>query len=351
MSEFRHGLVLGKFYPPHDGHRFLVRAAAAFCDRVTVAVLAATAESIPLAERVRWLAADVADTPHVTVAGALDDHPIDYDDPAVWDLHVAVLDAVLAGERVDAVFSAEPYGAELARQYGAADVRLDRTAYPVSGSAVRADPVVHWDQLGPGARTFLAKRVVVVGAESTGTTTLSRDLAAALRARGGAHAYTRWVPEYGREYTLAKMAVAGGAPPEDLVWTHDDFARVARQQCADEDRAAAAGGPVLVCDTDAFATLVWEERYAGAATEPTRAAAAAMPSRAVYLLTGDAGVAFEQDGMRDGAHLRAWMTGRFREELAAQGVPWHELTGDREQRLAAALGIVDDLLARGWSFG
>ena len=34
-----HGLVIGKFYPPHAGHHLLVHAAGAASDRVTVLVL------------------------------------------------------------------------------------------------------------------------------------------------------------------------------------------------------------------------------------------------------------------------------------------------------------------------
>jgi NadR type nicotinamide-nucleotide adenylyltransferase len=355
MTRFRHGLVVGKFYPPHAGHRFLIRSAAAFCDRVTVAVLASSVESVPLDVRVAWLREEFHDQPHVHVEGALDDHPIDYDDPAVWDLHDAVIDEVLGGAAVDATFASEPYGAELARRRGAANVCLDvaRGTFPVSGTAVRTDPAAHWQHLAPAVRGHLAKRVVVVGAESTGTTTLSRDLAAALRSRGGPYDATWWVPEYGREYSLAKLAVARAAAPcglADLTWAPEEFAAVARQQCRDEDAAARAGGPVLVCDTDALATVVWEERYVGRSSAAVRAIAAAMPPRTLYVLTGDEDVPFEDDGLRDGEHLRGWMTGRFREVLDAGDVPWVEVKGPPDERLRQALATVDGHLARGWAF-
>lgn len=72
--QFGHGLVLGKFYPPHAGHHHLVKTAAAQCERLTVLVCAATVESIPLGDRVAWMR-DVH--PGVRVVGALDDHPVD----------------------------------------------------------------------------------------------------------------------------------------------------------------------------------------------------------------------------------------------------------------------------------
>ncbi|MDQ1653844.1 MAG: HTH-type transcriptional regulator, transcriptional repressor of biosynthesis s [Cryptosporangiaceae bacterium] len=347
---FRHGLVIGKFYPPHAGHDHLIRAALRQCGRVTVVACASAGESIPLDLRVEWLRAA---HPSARIAGAIDDHPIDYGDPAVWELHCAVFRHALDGEAVDAVFSSEAYGSELARRFGATAVSVDpdRGAVPVSGTAVRADPVTHWHHLGPGPRSWLVRRIVVVGAESTGTTTLSRDLAVHYRARGGVWAGTRWVPEYGRALTLRNLAELQAADPRktiyDIAWTAGHFAECAREQDAGEEAAARSGSPILICDTDSLATAIWEERYLGSVSPPVAAAAAARRP-ALYLLTGHEGVPFEDDGIRDGEHLRPWMTGRFRAELAARPVPHLELSGGRAERLARAVEACDAVLAAGW---
>ena len=357
----RHGLIIGKFYPPHVGHELLIRTAAAVSDQVTVLVLAHPDEELPLHDRVAWLAATVADLAHVAVAGGDDPHPIDYDDAAVWDLHEREFRRVLAGvtdEPVTAVFSSEPYGAELARRFGAVPVCVDaaRTLEPVSGSAVRADPVAMWERLPAAVRGGLARRVVVIGAESTGKTTLSRDLVDALRARGAAHGLTRWVPEIGRERTIAlqaaaaaRAALAGDPPPdmEDLEWPTSEFVAIAAAQNRREDELAATGGPVLVCDTDAFATGIWHERYVGHRDPDVDALARPHP---LYLVTHHEGVPFVQDGIRDGEHIRAWMTDRFLTDLAASGRRFVVLTGDWAEREATALAAIDDLLADGWPF-
>jgi len=357
-----HGLVIGKCYPPHAGHELLVRSAAAVSDRVSVLVLAHPDEALPLTDRVAWLAATVADLPHVTVAGGDDPHPIDYDDPAVWDLHEAEFRRVLAtitDEPVTAVFSSEPYGVELARRFGARPVCVDpeRTLVPVRASDVRADPVAAWDHLPAPVRAGLARRVVVVGAESTGKTTLCRDLADALRRRGGAHGATRWVPEVGRERTIelqgaavaaAELAGAPRPPMDALAWPTAEFVAIADAQNRREDREAAIGGPVLVCDTDAFATGIWHERYVGRRDAGVDALAR---RHDLYLLTHHDGVPFVQDGIRDGEHVRAWMTDRFAEELDATGRPFVELTGSWAERHEAGLAAIDDLLAAGWPFG
>ena len=48
-----------------------------------------------------------------------DDHPVDYADPKVWQLHMAIFRAAAGTDRVDAVFSSEAYGRELAERFRA----------------------------------------------------------------------------------------------------------------------------------------------------------------------------------------------------------------------------------------
>lgn len=355
----RHGLVLGKFYPPHGGHVLLIRTAAEQSDQVTVLVLAYPSESLAVDSRVAWLRAELADSAHVTVVGGIDPHPVDYDDPAVWDAHMVEFRRVLAhatSEPVTTVFTSEGYGPELARRFDAVHVAVDvnRSRVPVSGTAVRANPLAHWSELPGSVRGGLAKRVVVIGAESTGTTTMTELLAETLRQRGGAFAMTRSVPEYGRLRTIEKLAearraatFAGRAGPTmaDLDWPSSEFVEIADEQNRLEDEAAIAGGPVLLCDTDAFATAIWHERYCGDRSADVEARGRMHP---LYLVTHHDGVPFEQDGLRDGEHLRPWMTTRIEEELAATGRRSVVLTGSLDMRLAVALDAVDTLVAEGW---
>ncbi|NKI43391.1 AAA family ATPase [Streptomyces physcomitrii] len=352
MSRPRHGLVLGKFYPPHAGHHHLVRTARARCERLTVLVCAASVETLPLADRVRWMRET---HPDCRVIGIVDDIPMNLADPEIWDAHLAVFRRGVP-ERVDAVFTSEEYGAELARRFGAVHECVDpaRAAFPVSGTAVRADPVAQWHHLAPPVRAALTRRVVVLGAESTGTTTLARALAAHYRARGGVWAATRWVPEYGRRYSERKLAALHVRRPEarweDAEFTAAEFPLIAERQNALEEEAARAGGPVLFCDTDSFATTLWHERYLGGRSPRTEEIADRVRHH-LWLLTDHASVPFEDDGLRDGEELRPWMTGRFQAELARTGRPFVHLRGSREERLRTAVGAVDALLAAGWEFG
>lgn len=418
MTAFRHGLVIGKFYPPHAGHLYLASAAARHCDQVTVVCMAATQESIPLALRVAWLREALAEHANITVSGIVDDVPVDYHDPAIWQAHedlmreaIAEADAMrgsagataraaagkgqapasAAGREdaatpdggavatmipgrtsesaepapaalpVDAVFTSEGYGDELARRFGAASVCLDpaRALYPVSGTAVRADPLAHWDLLPPAVQAWLCLRVVIVGAESTGKSTLAANLARHYRQQPGLLSRTRQVAEFGREHSQDKLAIArararqSGRPapgPEQLDWCSPEFEFIARRQNTLENAAARHSGPLLVCDTDAFATGIWHERYMGAPSPALAPLATPASPHRLYLLSDVQAVPFTQDGLRDGEHVRDWMQGRFEQALAASGHAWQRVGGNEEQMLAQALAHIDACLHRLWRF-
>ena len=209
-----------------------------------------------------------------------------------------------------------------------------------------------WKSLPPAERERLACRVILVGSESTGKTTLAQQLVEHYRERGGIWADTQWVPEYGREYTeilLERQGVIQANPEAEVhsaEWTAEDFAVIAVEQQRLEDAAAASGSPVLFCDTDAFATQLWERRYLGDGSTAAYDALPVSPPRALYLVADLTGVPFEQDGIRDGEDFRGAMQQWFIDELTARGEHWALVTGTREERLATSIRLVDDVLDR-----
>jgi NadR type nicotinamide-nucleotide adenylyltransferase len=290
---------------------------------------------------------------------------VDYDSDAIWAAHVELMkqgivladrSRTVAAGRVDVVFTSEAYGEELARRFGAAAVCLDlnRDLHRVSGTAVRRDPIAHWDRLAPCVRAYLCQRFVLVGAESTGKTTLAAALTARLCERGGVWRRTVWVGEYGREYTVDKLAGERSRNPsatmDALHWRSPEFELIAREQQRREDLAARTSSPVLICDTDAFATAVWHERYAASRSALVEAIAAASPPRAGYILTDLDEVPFEQDGLRDGENIRDWMHGEFEARLRGQSAQWIVATGPLEQRVELCEAWIDRKLASAWRF-
>ncbi|PYY04370.1 MAG: hypothetical protein DMG64_04910 [Acidobacteria bacterium] len=177
----------------------------------------------------------------------------------------------------------------------------------------------------------MIKRVAIVGAESTGKTTLAQQLAE--------HFGTVWVPEYGREYTEVSV---GREAFFDYKWRNDEFVLIAQKQIELEDQLAKTANRVLICDTDVLATCIWQERYMGA-WSPEVEKIAKQRTHDLYLLT-DCDIPFAQDGLRDGEHLRQWMTNRFRQELTERELRWTLISGKDEQRLRTAVAAIEKLL-------
>ena len=363
---FAHGLVIGKFYPPHLGHHRLISTAANQCRQVTVLAMAAADESIPLADRARWVAAAHVGDENVRVRGIPSDAPVDYTDDIVWTAQMALIRAAatqVSAIPVDAVFSSEMYGDELAARLSAQHVLVDpeRRTIPVSSKRIRRDLAGNWHLLAPAVRAGLALRVVVLGPESTGTTTIAQLLTEHYRARRSVWQRTRCVAEYRREYTEAKWARtiadarSSGRPEpslDELIWTRDEFDHIALEQTKREEAAAADGSPLLICDTDAFATSIWERRYLGdAARQDQPWATDSLPRRDVYFLTAHDRVPWLDDGLREGdLNIRASMTGGFADALTRAGHSWVLLSGDVQQRLRLATTVVDRLLTARQSF-
>jgi len=318
----RRGVVVGKFLPPHAGHSLLIETALASCEHVDVIVCEREDDAIPGDSRVAWLR-ELFPTAHVRrIVDAYDP-----DDSALW----ASLTLEWLGERPDIAFTSEGYGEAWTRAMGCVHVSVDpdRRRIPTSGTAVRRDPYASWDFLSAPVRGWYAKRVCLVGAESTGKTTLAEALARRLE--------TTWVPEFGREFTLSKYE------RDEDTWQPDEFVEIASVQQRREDLAARDANRVLICDTNAFATTLWARRYLGR-SESEVDEIAARGRCDLYLLTGDE-IPFVQDGIRDGESIRHAMHAWFVTALECQSVPWRLLSGDSIDRERQALSAIRDLFA------
>lgn len=172
------------------------------------------------------------------------------------------------------------------------------------------------------------KRVVLIGSESTGKTTLARRLAA--------HYGVEWVPEFVRDYADRKQ--------DPLVF--DDHAPIARGQIALEDefrtRASEVDAPLLLQDTDLLSTAIYCAHYYGKCPFwLTDAARARRPD--LYLLL-DIDIPWTADPQRDRGDMREEMQGLFREAVEQSGVRFVSISGDPDERFAKARGAIDDLL-------
>lgn len=324
------GLVIGKFLPFHHGHRALVERAARRVDELDVIVCDAGWHTIPVALRASWIyeiCAELGINARVlTVDG--DRYDVADDDSVGW----AAITLELLGRAPDVVFTGEDYGDAYAQALGCIHERGDREV-GLSGTVVRAVPLAYLHKLDPPVRAHFVQRICVIGAESTGKTTLARDLAECLD--------TVAVPEFGRHYTEAMPE------PRRYRWQARDFRLIAEMQERIEDDAARWAGPILICDTNPLVTAVFHEIYLGT-TDDALLDRALERTYHLYVLC-DLDTPFVQDGtgLRHDGQARRTMHERYRQLLTDGKFPWIEVRGDRDERVRQSLAAIDPLLRAG----
>jgi HTH-type transcriptional repressor of NAD biosynthesis genes len=232
--------------PPHGGHVFLCDFAKSHVEELTILVCSLPDDTIPGHLRHAWMEELF---PDCRIRSCSENVPqVPADDPArFWDIWRGVV-MRYHPEPIDLVFASEAYGQRLADEVGARFVPCDiaRAARPCSGSAIRADPFEHWDFIPAPVRPFFAKRVCTFGPESSGKTTLARDL--------GRHFGTVVVPEYGRTYTET-FGTALNA---------EDLRRIAEGHLASVAAAGRQANRIVIEDTDPVLTAVWSDMLLGA---------------------------------------------------------------------------------------
>jgi HTH-type transcriptional regulator, transcriptional repressor of NAD biosynthesis genes len=321
----RTGLVLGKFHPPTLGHCYLVDFARHFVDHLTVIVATLDREEIPGRLRVAWMRELF---PTVDVVHLTDENPqYPHEHPEFWRIWRESIRTVLP-EGPDCVFASEDYGFPLAAELGARYVPVDhaRTSRPISGSAVREDPMGAWDFIPHVVRPYFVRRVCVVGPESTGKTILAQRLAR--------HFGTVAVTEYARPL----IESYGGTVSEEL------FPLIVLGQAASEAALARQANRVLICDSDAFTTMLYSQLYVGRCPDWVREEA---ERRAydLYLLTSP-DTPFVADPQRNHPDRRSWFFERCAEWIERRSARCVVVSGSWESRFDTARAAVDALIAR-----
>ncbi|PSK93863.1 AAA family ATPase [Taibaiella chishuiensis] len=171
------------------------------------------------------------------------------------------------------------------------------------------------------------KRIVIIGPESTGKSTLTTGLAG--------YFHTAHVPEYARLY-LEQL---------DRPYTAPDLEAIARGQIALEDKtAAAAGGDLLFCDTDLQVVKVWsEDKYNHCPAWILEAIA--MRPYDLYLLT-DIDMPWQDDPLREHPEpqMRAYFFHIYKDIVQQSGIPFVLVTGNEQQRLECAVAAIQQVL-------
>jgi HTH-type transcriptional regulator, transcriptional repressor of NAD biosynthesis genes len=170
------GFITGSFRPFHKGHEALIDYAKANCDELTILITTLPDEVIPYKYRLKWVLSTYLDDPQIQiVADTVKEPKLTGDALSIWwGMYVTQKFG-----QFDRVFTSEEYGWTFAESMGAVHFPFDkaRAQVPVSATAIREKPVTNWDYLNNFAKDYFVKKIAIVGTESTGKSTMTKQLA------------------------------------------------------------------------------------------------------------------------------------------------------------------------------
>ncbi|CAL1521123.1 ATP-binding protein [Chitinophaga sp. MM2321] len=170
------------------------------------------------------------------------------------------------------------------------------------------------------------KKVVVIGPESTGKSTLSEKLST--------HFNTVWTPEYARAY-IDRLP---------RPYEQHDLLEIATGQLQLEREQAAKANKLLICDTDLYVIKVWSEHKYGDCD--ARILDQIAQQRCDHYLLTYIDLPWEEDPQREypDPEMRTYFYNVYRDIVMQSGVTWTDIRGGYEQRETLAIAAVQQLL-------
>lgn len=237
--KYQVGMCGGCFAPFHLGHKHLIITAASQCEELYVVLSVSKYDKIPYEYRYRWLYNFTKSMSNVRLITIFDESL----DKSVYDWETGCEDVKeKIGKPINAVFVGSDYNYSdnpYKKYYTDAEiVYIDRSVLPISSSEINKNPYSYWNYIAPEARSYYVKKVLIIGTECCGKSTLVKNLAS--------YFDTSYVEEKGREV----CEEAGGI--ETMV--PSDYVNILFKHKTDEINALKSANKLLFIDTDCITT-------------------------------------------------------------------------------------------------
>lgn len=332
--KYRCGMYGGSFNPLHIGHVRCIIKAANMCERLIIVISSGKKRSeVDIRVRYRWVYELTRHLPDVRIFILEDDcgTKAEYDEKQ-WFADAEKVKS-FAGEKIDVVFCGSDYDENSFWNVCYPDAEL--VIFPrdgISSTEIRKDIYGHWEWLPRNVRPYYVKKVLLIGSESTGKSTLTQNLAM--------HFNTVFMEEAGRE-----LSERSGT---DELMIPDDFRDILLTHKQREIELTKTAYKVLFEDTDCLITKFFIDFLNDRESKRNSALAEAISLFNKYdmVLFCEADVKFVQDGDRSPviAAEREKYSELIREIYVSHGYKPISLSGSYTERYEKAVRLVEDML-------
>lgn len=320
------GVVIGKFMPLHKGHVNLINFAKNFCDYLTVLVDNYEPSEISLLNRVSIVGKEFNsfNTRVIGIDKVMPQKPEDCQD--FW---IVWKDAIIrnVGYKPNYIIGAENYVYTLAKYLDCEALVIDneRNMIPISGTDIRKNPYtdLNWNYLSNESKKFFLKKIAIVGPESIGKTTLTRELSKTFN--------TCHVEEFARFYLESIK--------HELIYS--DMETIAKGHSSLISTVQNNANKILFIDTDFITTKIWSQKLFG--KYPIILDFLIEKTKIDHYFILDINTEWVQDGIRyfPDKEDRKWFFNEFIEELEKHKFKYNIITGNNfEEKTEKAKNLV-----------
>ena len=246
--KYKNSLIVMKAYPFTKGHQYLIDTAISQSEIIHVIITHNSLQSIPGEVRFNAIKETYKRNGNVRVYSVSDEGLPQYDHECetldeFYSYWVPLVYSKV--KELDVVFTSENYGDDFAHYLGVQHVLVDkeRVKVPISGTLVRSNPFKHWDFIPDEMKPHFVKRIVIMGPESCGKSTLTKRLSEYFE--------TNFVEEYGRtvfEENNFQLSVY-------------DFITISKGRQNIEDKMIKFSNKVIFCDTEDITTYIFSKKF------------------------------------------------------------------------------------------
>lgn len=319
--------VFGKFLPFHKGHEAMINFALTKCDFLTVLVCCSDKENIPAPTRQKWIEKTFEKESKIEIK-SYNYLESELPNTSESSQEVSKVWSAIFKEffpDYDLVITSEEYGNYVASFMKIEHIAFDipKQLFPVSASAVRKDIFTNWKFLPDSVKLDFVIKVVVLGTESTGKTTLTERLAKYFNCSS--------VKEAGRDLIANSNS-----------FEFDDLHLVATEHAKRIDKAVLEQSPLIIIDTDIHITKSYANFTFDKILEVESKIYNSNKADIYLYLNND--VEYVQDGTRLSKHDRNLLDISHRQILQQHNIDITEITGSWEQRFDKAVTTIKQLI-------